>query len=449
MSAPAATSLQIPTEIIEKVIREHWVLHLSTSERLSFMLASMLVNSTWMALYMRISSVDVHIPSLRYVRKIIEAFGSPVGSDGSSIYHYSGLGCFRDLLRHYCRSITFRRDSQTGTIVTSVYALFLFLSENEFQSIGQGHVALSDPYHKAYLPLLHRISFELVDETLDGVFPLGSDLPSDFRRISGYYAFPFPSQITTFEVSFSYSPDHAIWQNHEEMTQLLLNVDPSGIPCLRSIRILRIYGPASAGALRDLVWACNDGTNSCEYEGDVSLPDLEDRILVGTKMRLEKMSRDSRERDKRWNEDLAREQRSIEKKMKYLLFKATDEEVLESIGDEERNLDWYLYEADGERELRAQLVELKQWLRGMTTYRGERDKPLSLLEMGLVKRQIRVCEQAIQRRLQRVGLVNRAGIENELGSGWAESDDDDGYNTADDGSSELNVPSRHIPVDHI
>jgi len=46
--------------------------------------------------------------------------------------------------------------------------------------------------------------------------------------------------------------------------------------------------------------------------------------------------------------------------------------------------------------------------------------------------------------------VNHAGVENGLGSGWTESDDDNGYTTgADDGSSEFNVPNRHRLVDYI
>ncbi|KAJ7608984.1 hypothetical protein FB45DRAFT_945580 [Roridomyces roridus] len=66
MTAPAVSRPQLPAELVTEIIAIFWGMPLSPQERLRFMKSSILVNSTWAAIYDRISSRDVHMPSFAY-----------------------------------------------------------------------------------------------------------------------------------------------------------------------------------------------------------------------------------------------------------------------------------------------------------------------------------------------------------------------------------------------
>ncbi|KAJ6493610.1 hypothetical protein C8R47DRAFT_920066, partial [Mycena vitilis] len=53
----------LPVELIEHIVSSCWSMPLSIEARITLMTSSALVNSSWRAIFLRISSRDVHIPS--------------------------------------------------------------------------------------------------------------------------------------------------------------------------------------------------------------------------------------------------------------------------------------------------------------------------------------------------------------------------------------------------
>ncbi|THU90552.1 hypothetical protein K435DRAFT_864183 [Dendrothele bispora CBS 962.96] len=347
---PSNHSLQFPTEILERIIQEHWALILTTRERVSFMRNSMLVNSTWMSLYMRASCTDIHIPSFRYVLKLINII-----QRNSVIYNKFAPGLHDNL----CRSITFRRDYESGPIDTSMYTIIQFLSKT-IQGINR-------------LPHLRRFSFELVDQTLNAIFPIGNIIP-----------FHFPSNITTLEVLFHYSP--SILFCPESMKQTLLNVEPSGlfIGSLPFIRTLRVHG-ANAGSMRDLVRAC---IHLRVYDSDVSSEELPKRLRLGMQLQRERQARVAAQA-------ALEEEIKMRIEMQRLVDEGREEEVLEAVG---------AYRVD---DVPRVLIDLQSELASMLE--KERMGDVDVLARRFLQLGIRVCEKVVR-------ILNRAGVASDVGS---------------------------------
>ncbi|THU90561.1 hypothetical protein K435DRAFT_781198 [Dendrothele bispora CBS 962.96] len=324
-------SLQFPTEILEKIVREYWALPLSTRERVLFMRDSMLVNSTWMSLYMRASCTDVHIPNSRYFLRLLNILRGD-----SAIYNTFAPG----LHDTFCRSITFRSDHKSGPLGMS--AMIQFFSEN----INR-------------LPHLRRFSFELVDQTLEAVFPTCTPIP-------------FPPNITTLEVFFYHS------QSTEDA---LLDVQPWGLETgsLPSIHTLRVYG-ASAGDMGDLLQACN---HVRVYDSDVSLPELRERLARGMMLKAQRFEHRMKLMSDRFAQDIAQAMLNDEIGMKRLIDEGTDEEILEAVG------------AHRVGDVSGILIELRSELAILLAkeQRGEVDT----LARGFVEKAIRVCEKAVRK----------------------------------------------------
>ncbi|KAJ7609155.1 hypothetical protein FB45DRAFT_945574 [Roridomyces roridus] len=64
--APQTTLPQLPVELLTEIMATTWTMPLTPQERLTFMKASILVNSTWAAIYDHVSSRDAYIPSFAY-----------------------------------------------------------------------------------------------------------------------------------------------------------------------------------------------------------------------------------------------------------------------------------------------------------------------------------------------------------------------------------------------
>ncbi|KAJ6581426.1 hypothetical protein B0H19DRAFT_506118 [Mycena capillaripes] len=56
------TSVALPVELVEQILFLCWVMPLSIDERITLMTSAALINSTWRAIFLRVSSRDVHIP---------------------------------------------------------------------------------------------------------------------------------------------------------------------------------------------------------------------------------------------------------------------------------------------------------------------------------------------------------------------------------------------------
>ncbi|KAJ7043544.1 hypothetical protein C8F04DRAFT_722393 [Mycena alexandri] len=52
----------LPTELIEEILSFSWASSLSIDERITLTTSATLINSTWRAIYLRVSSRDVYIP---------------------------------------------------------------------------------------------------------------------------------------------------------------------------------------------------------------------------------------------------------------------------------------------------------------------------------------------------------------------------------------------------
>ncbi|KAK7473095.1 hypothetical protein VKT23_001195 [Stygiomarasmius scandens] len=344
-----SSSLQIPLEIVEKIIKEYWSFRLSTNERISFMCNSMLVSSAWMNLYMRVSCTDIHIPNSRYAVKLINIL-----CQRSSIYKRFAPG-LHNLLS---RSITFRRDFDSGPIHSSVSQISQFLTKT-FQGIN-------------CLPNLQRVSFEIVDETFNSVFPFGKNL-APIR---------FPPHITTLEMFFAYSDP--IRRDPLIMRQVLLNVDHSGlfVGCLPFVRKLTVYG-ASAGGMRDLILACK---NMTLFDSDINQVELSKRLKLG-------MDIQRQQREQELAQAALDDHVNLRIEVQRIVDVGTDEEVLEAVGiDHPEQLQTTL--ADLEGELASSLDKEK---------RGDVD----VLKRRFLQKGIRVCKNTIQvlQGAEKAGLV--------------------------------------------
>ncbi|THU79445.1 hypothetical protein K435DRAFT_785839 [Dendrothele bispora CBS 962.96] len=275
MSVLPSNSFQFPTEILEKIIREYWALPLSTHERVLFMRDSMLVNSTWMSLYMHASCTDVHIPNSRYFLKLMSIFQRE-----SIIYNMFAP----DLHDSLCRSITFRSDYDSGPVEMFARTITQFIS-----------------IETSRLPHLRRFSFELVDQKLNAIFPIRNPIR-------------FPPSITTLEVLFYYS--YSMLSCPQSVENVMFDVEPSGlkIESLPYINTLRVYG-ASAGGMRDLVLAC---IRVRVRDSDVSDHELLKRLRRGYEREASQEALD--------------DEISMRIQAQRLVDEGTDEEVLEAVG---------------------------------------------------------------------------------------------------------------------
>ncbi|KAG6910024.1 hypothetical protein DXG01_013748 [Tephrocybe rancida] len=93
-----STRVQLPTELLEKIILDAWSSPLSNEDRITLMTSSALVSTTWKSIFCRISHKDVHIPSPAYLFRFTAALAghSPLFLDDPS------------LPRSLCQSITIK-----------------------------------------------------------------------------------------------------------------------------------------------------------------------------------------------------------------------------------------------------------------------------------------------------------------------------------------------------
>jgi len=330
----SSASLQIPTEILEQIINEYWAFPLSSSERVSFMCNSMRVDSTWMTLYLRASCTDIHIPDSRYCLRLIQILCRE-----SFIYKKFAPG-LHNLL---CRSITFRRDYESGPADKSVYAFTQFLSKT-FQGMNR-------------LPYLRRISFELVDQTLNAVFPLNNTLPIHF-----------PSHVTTLEILFYYTSP--ILENPDAVKEVMYSLDHSGllVGSLPFINKLCVYG-ASAGAMWDLANAC---THLRLCDSDVSATELSRRLKAGIRLQ--------REREEKAAAQAAfDEEVNMRIEAQRFVDIGTDEDMLEAVG------------VHHTEELPLILMDLQSEL--AKVLEKERQGRVDVLKRKFLLKGIRVCEK--------------------------------------------------------
>ncbi|THU97787.1 hypothetical protein K435DRAFT_777860 [Dendrothele bispora CBS 962.96] len=233
----------LPVEIVEAIISTLWYSDdLLLKDRIIFMKSSVLVNSSWALLFIRVSAKDVHIPSPSYATKFLNILRGE-----SVLYNACGVG----LHNHFTRSITFQYEGDPDKMmVKRAYSHPMALA-----ILSVFHVLFIPTSFTERLPNLRRISIELVNCTLDDFF----------SRIK---FFMFPRQVTHFDLRFEYSPcvdskDLFEIQGSEEPVGLV----PGSVPNLKH---LSLYG-ATKVVLQELLWACSNletlETDVIDYDG--------------------------------------------------------------------------------------------------------------------------------------------------------------------------------------
>lgn len=94
----------LPTELVERIIREAWTLPLSPKERTTLMDSSYLVNHTWQSLFVKINSADVHIACPAHAQRLFRILRRDDWVYSNPDYNYPDL----DLI---CTSLTFTLDA--------------------------------------------------------------------------------------------------------------------------------------------------------------------------------------------------------------------------------------------------------------------------------------------------------------------------------------------------
>jgi hypothetical protein len=151
--------------MVERIIHEAWSSPLSTSDRITLMTSSLLVNKIFQLTFLSISSKDVHIPHIKYVSHFVQIIAgySPINDAYSNSPH-----------RRCCSSVTFHVQTQ-----------------------GIGKDNFTDPYGgllyslhcTPFLPNLRRVSIEHFDWDFE-------DILNNGRLIW------FPDQVTDLEVTY-------------------------------------------------------------------------------------------------------------------------------------------------------------------------------------------------------------------------------------------------------
>ncbi|KAK7466367.1 hypothetical protein VKT23_005094 [Stygiomarasmius scandens] len=271
----------LPLELVEAIINTLWFSDdLLLKDRIIFMKSSLLVNSTWLLLFVRVSARDVHIPSPSYAMKFLNILRGE-----SSLYNACGVG----LHNYLTRSITFQYVGDPETIMLRRESHPMALA-----ILSVFHALFIPTCSTERLPNLRRISIELDNCTLDDFF-------------SRMKFSMFPTQVTHFDLRFSYSPlvssaDLFEIQGSEQPFGLI----PGSVPNLRH---LSLYG-ATKVVLDELLLACPnletvdtdavgydgpyyDEEPDAEYEEEYTDDEIETQTALSTRNRFKGYDSDS------------------------------------------------------------------------------------------------------------------------------------------------------------
>ncbi|KAJ7167555.1 hypothetical protein C8R46DRAFT_1218492 [Mycena filopes] len=153
---------QLPVELLQQIIYAAWNLPLSSAERISFMRASPLVNSTWAELFQAEWTRDVYIPSAAFAEHLIRRLRDEPAALANPSVH----------------------PDQNARIRLPMGAVLDELLENlDARSLA---------------PNLRRLSIEYIDAGFDDVF----------QRV-GLAA--LPPQVTHLDLRYTFSPGMPSW----------------------------------------------------------------------------------------------------------------------------------------------------------------------------------------------------------------------------------------------
>ncbi|KAF8886285.1 hypothetical protein BD779DRAFT_1421159, partial [Infundibulicybe gibba] len=164
----------LPVELIENIISETWNLDLVADERINVMTSFVLVNKTWNRLFMRTSSLDVHIPTPSYLYQYLLILQGLTQVYDNSDKHIPDA---------ICRSITIMVDHDPSTPGEGDSPMGKTLSD-----------LLYNLATIPYVPNLKKIAVKFQNTSFNDIF-------NHYRFIS------FPKQVTDLEISYTPSSD--------------------------------------------------------------------------------------------------------------------------------------------------------------------------------------------------------------------------------------------------
>ncbi|KAF8074976.1 hypothetical protein FPV67DRAFT_607951 [Lyophyllum atratum] len=167
----------LPIELIEKIILDAWSSPLSADDRVTFMTSSLLVNKTWMALFIRISFRDVHIPCPSYLEQYMRTLAGC-----SSIFDEQS----KSLPSILCHSVTVKI-RVADTCVSPIEAD----EDLDDPPMGKTLGKLLYELNSCHVPNLRTLYVEYENMGFDDIF--------DRWRFTN-----FPTQITNLEISFAF-----------------------------------------------------------------------------------------------------------------------------------------------------------------------------------------------------------------------------------------------------
>ncbi|KAJ7663967.1 hypothetical protein DFH06DRAFT_920427, partial [Mycena polygramma] len=187
----------LPVELIEQIINSAWHMPLSSSERITFMRSSALVNSTWADIFDLVSSRDVHVPSSSFCDHFIQRLRAQPPAAPSLLYRF--LEQFRGPAKPFingrsanlaCQSLTIQIPSANNhPDATGRMRLPMGGVLDDLLEILDAH---------SLAPNLRRLSIEYMDAGFDDVF-----------QRTGLAA--LPPQITHLELGFSFTDTMPLW----------------------------------------------------------------------------------------------------------------------------------------------------------------------------------------------------------------------------------------------
>jgi hypothetical protein len=164
----------LPLELVEQIVSDVWSSPLSTQDRITLMTSSLLVNKTFQATFLQVSSADVHIPCAKYGHQFLRILRreSPIFDMDTKV-----------LPNIRCRSLTLYIQSNTHSAMSesasheiySDFSIFLYTIDR----LG-------------YLPNLRRVSMEYHNWDYGDLF-------------ESYLFESLPNQVTDLEIHYTFS----------------------------------------------------------------------------------------------------------------------------------------------------------------------------------------------------------------------------------------------------
>ncbi|KAJ7230356.1 hypothetical protein GGX14DRAFT_582952 [Mycena pura] len=233
---------QLPVELAEQITSAAWHMPLSSQERIALMRSSALVNSTWAALFDRISSRDVYIPSSAYCDHFIQRLRTqprPIAPSSSF------LGGFVRLFQKPSAPAAEPHPANLACRSITIQIANPAVHPNKYNRAHLPMAAALDElmeYIDAHglAPHLRRLSVEYLNAPFDDVF----------RRV-GLGA--LPPQIEHLELRFSFGAEMPPWlaralrENQERQRHFGW--------AARDVTHLSVFG-AGESTVQDLLRAC-------------------------------------------------------------------------------------------------------------------------------------------------------------------------------------------------